>query len=246
MDKVLKTIAALMLTMVFVVGCNKPDNPGNGGNDVQNDSIVDNGGSHNGHDYIDLGLPSGIMWAACNLGASCPEEIGDYIAWGETAPKELYDWKSYRYGVFAGDHYDMTKYCTQAIWVQNEYIDNLILLEPNDDAAMINWGAGWRMPTREDWDELCRETTCTLTKQNGVIGRLMTGKNGNSIFLPATGFRLDDELFCPNLGVYWSSSLYTGSPDRAWSFHYDNDEYHVCGTYERNRGQAVRAVCTMR
>ena len=242
MKRALKAITTMILLMLFAISCNKPTDPDNGGNDVQNDSIVDNGGSLNGYEYIDLGLSSGTLWATCNLGASCPEEIGDYIAWGETAPKELYDWNSYRYCVFAIDHYDMTKYCTEAIWVQSEFIDNLTVLEPDDDAALANWGAGWRMPTREDWEELCQETTCIQTTQNGVSGRLVTGKNGNSIFLPATGFRLDGELVCPNLGVYWSSSLYTGSPDRAWSFHFDNDEYHVCGTYERNRGQVVRAV----
>ena len=235
MGRLLKAIAIITMMMLFAVGCNKANMPEGGGDEIiENDSVVD------------LGLPSGTLWATFNLGADSPEEIGEYYAWGETAPKVMYDWKSYKYGVFAGDHYEMTKYCTEATWVLSDNIDNLTLLESGDDAAKANWGAGWRMPTKEDWEELCRETTCVLTTQNGVNGRLVTGKNGNSIFLPATGFCLDDELICPNLGVYWSSSLYTGSPDRAWSFHFDNDEYHVCGTYERNRGQAVRAVSAKR
>lgn len=236
MDRLLKGMSALMFLMVFAVGCNKTDTSVNG----EDNGVV------LAHDYVDLGLPSGILWATCNMGANSPEEIGDYIAWGETEPKELYDWKSYKYAVNAGGYFEMTKYCTESSWGLSEYIDNLTVLEPEDDAIRTCWGTGWGMPTKEDWTELCQETTCILTTQNGVKGRLVTGKNGNSIFLPTTGFRLNDELICPNLGIYWSSSLYTGSPERAWSFHFDNDGYHVCGTYERNRGQVVRAVCSSR
>ena len=81
--------------MVFAVGCTKSDGPNNGENvNGQNDTIVDNGGTIDGHDYVDLGLPSGTLWAICNVGADKPEDYGDYFAWGETTPKELYDWKS--------------------------------------------------------------------------------------------------------------------------------------------------------
>ena len=245
MNKTLKARAARMLMMVFAVSCNKPDNPSNGGdNSGQNDSIVEpNNGGNSGtevHDYVDLGLPSGALWATCNVGADTPEGVGDYFAWGETLPKDIYDWKSYKYGNY--ERKELTKYCTDSCYGLNGFVDNMTLLEPMDDAATANWGADWRMPTKEEWEELYQKTTCAWTTQNGVEGRLLTSWNGNSIFLPTTGFFLDGELICPGLGIYWSSSLHTGCPERGWSFHYDLDECHVCGTYERSRGQVVRAV----
>ena len=227
--------------MVVAVDCNKPDEPNNGGNnDPQNDSVVDDGDTINVHEYVDLGLPSGTLWATCNVGADAPEGFGDYFAWGETKPKEVYDWKSYQYGNF--ERNELTKYCTDSSYGLNGFVDNLTVLEPGDDAATANWGADWRMATREEWEELYRKTTCVWTTQNGVKGRLLTGRNGNSIFLPATGFFLENALICPGLGIYWSSTLHSGFPERGWSFHYDLDECHVCGTYERCRGQVVRAV----
>lgn len=248
MDRILKTIAAVMLMMVFTVGCNKPEEPNEGGNnDVENDTIVEpnDGGDDNGdidYDYVDLGLPSGTLWATCNVGADAPEGFGDYFAWGETVPKDYYDWKSYPYGDIRFERFELTKYCTDSGCGFNGFVDSLTVLEPVDDAAIANWGTDWRMPTKEEWEELYKKTTFTWTTLNGVEGRLLTGSNGNSIFLPATGFRLDDGLICPGLGIYWSSSLYTGCPERAWSFHFDFEECHVCGTYERNRGQVIRAV----
>ena len=94
MNRTVKAIAALMLMMVFAVGCAKPDEPNDGG---QNNSIVDHSGTLNGHNYVDLGLPSGTLWANCNVGAETPEGYGDYFAWGETEPKTTYDWSTYKY-----------------------------------------------------------------------------------------------------------------------------------------------------
>ena len=197
-------------------------------------------GMLNDHEWVDLGLPSGTLWATCNIGASNPEGYGNYYAWGETSVKSRYDWSTYIW--CTGNDHSMTKYCTEPDWGLDGFVDSLTILEPCDDAATANWGADWRMPTKDEWDELYGKTTCMWTTQNGVEGRLLTGSNGNSVFLPATGFFLDGELICPNLGIYWSSSLHLGFPERGWSFHYDLDECHVCGTYERSRGQVVRPV----
>lgn len=221
-------VTALMLFLV--VGCHKSEEPAN------------QGGSLNGHEYVDLGLPSGTLWATCNLGADKPEDCGDYYAWGDTVPKEMYDWKSYRYANFVDGCYMLNKYCTDSYWGFNGFVDSLTVLELVDDAALVQWGAGWRMPTKEDYSELFENTTYEWTTQNGVEGRLLTGPNGNSIFLPATGFRLEGDLLCTGLGLYWSSTLQTGSQMSAWSFHFDYEDCHVCGTYERSRGQCVRAV----
>ena len=237
MSRFANKIALVVLMMFFAVSCNKPEEPNNGGNNDGNDSIKE-------HAYVDLDLPSGTLWATCNLGANAPEECGDYFAWGETEPKEVYDWSTYKYGGMVNDLFAMNKYCTNSFCGLNGFVDNLTVLETADDAATANWGADWRMPTKEEWKELFLMTTCVWTTQNGVDGRLLTGTNGNSIFLPATGFRIDDELIGPGLGIYWSSSLHTDFNERGWSFHFEGENCHVCGTYERNRGQVIRAVRT--
>ena len=182
------------------------------------------------HEWVDLGLPSGTLWATCNVGASSPEEYGDYFAWGETVQREDYTPAAYAYNNIM-----------ETITAYNAQSDDRCLL-PEYDAATANLGTEWRMPTREEFDELYRETTFVWTTLNGVEGRLLTGRNGNSIFLPATGFYLDDKLICTGLGIYWSSSLQTTSQVSAWSLHFDYENCHVCATYERSRGQCVRAV----
>ena len=213
----MKRIFVILIIAIVFVGCKKEKSV---------DVVI-----NDGHEYVDLGLPSGTLWATCNVGASSPEDVGDYFAWGETATKDIYDWKQYKFGILCTDVYKLTKYC-----------NNLTVLEPVDDAASANWGVGWRMPTAEEFDELHRNTTFVWTTKNGVEGRLLTGPNGNSIFLPATGFYLDDNLICTGLGIYWSSSLQTTSQVSAWSLHFDYENCHVCATYERSRGQVVRAV----
>jgi hypothetical protein len=223
MNKFTKIIAAIiMLATIVVVGCKKPEVPS--------------------HEFVDLGLPSGTLWATCNLGADQPEGYGDYFAWGETAPKQSYSWCNYKYGECIDDRVEMTKYCTDSTWGFNGFYDKLTVLEPVDDAATANWGADWRMPTKEDWEELYTNTTCTWTKQNDVMGMLLTSWNGNSIFLPAAGYCSEDEIISTALGIYWSSSLQLNLQVIAWSFHFTLDGCHVCGSYERNRGQVVRAV----
>ena len=224
----MKRLLSILIFAIIFVGCKKEKNV-----DVVSDD---------GHEYVDLGLPSGTLWAACNVGASRPEEVGDYFAWGETVTKNMYDWKQYKFGILCNNVYKLTKYCNDSTCGYNGYVDNLTILESVDDAVSANWGDKWRMPTAEEYNELYQNTSFTWTTLNGVYGRLLTGINGNSIFFPATGFRLDDELICTDLGIYWSSSLQTDCQVAAWSLHFDYEECHVCGTYERSRGQVVRAV----
>ena len=224
----MKRIFLILIIAIVFVGCKKEKSV---------DVIV-----NDGHEYVDLGLPSGTLWATCNVGASSPEDVGDYFAWGETATKYLYDWKHYKFGILCTDVYKLTKYCNDSTCGYNGYVDNLTILESVDDAVSANWGASWRMPTAEEFDELNQKTTFIWTTMNGVDGRLLTGPNGNSIFLPATGFYLDGNLICTGLGIYWSSSLQTTSQVSAWSLHFDYENCHVCATYERSRGQVVRAV----
>lgn len=234
MFRAFEAVFVMMLAMVFAVGCHKPEGPEEGGEDPGN--AVEN------HEYVDLGLPSGTLWATCNVGANTPEAFGDYFAWGETVAKEIYDWKSYKYGDFDIEHYALTKYCTDSVYGRDGFVDNLICLEPDDDAAAANWGADWRMPTREEWEELLQYTTPIRTSLNGVDGWRFTAENGNSIFLPAAGYWWDGEFNTGGIGIYWSMLVNKEFPYRTWGLHFNWDQCHICGSSDRNRGQTVRAV----
>ena len=187
---------------------------------------------------VDLGLPSGTLWATCNLGASSPEEYGDYYAWGETSAKETYDMQTYEYAITYDSVIKLTKYNTD--WSYGD-CDNLTVLESSDDAA-ANCRYGLRMPTKEDIEELKDKCTWTWTTQKGVNGYEVKGHNGNSIFLPATGYRYASELVrAGSCGSYWSSTLGTRSPDIAWSFDFDSDNCYITDCY-RYVGFSIRAV----
>ena len=193
-----------------------------------------------GHDYVDLGLPSGTLWATCNVGASSPEEYGDYFAWGETKPKTTYNWSTYKY--CKGTETTMTKYCTESYYGT---VDNKRELEPSDDAATVNWGSNWQMPSLEQLKELYNSsyTTTTWTTMNGVYGWKITSKsNGNSIFLPAAGYRYGTSLnYAGSFGDYWSRSLNTSNSGNAYylSFNSSNIYADYNGRYY---GRSVRPV----
>lgn len=193
------------------------------------------------HEYVDLGLPSGLLWATCNVGANSPEEYGHYFAWGETVPKDYYDWNTYQY--CTGWESTLTKYCYQSNYGYCFFTDDLTVLLPEDDAATANWGGNWRMPTKEEWQELLDNTTHTETTYNGVNGRQFTAANGNSLFFPAAGYRFRDNLNSVDNGDYWSSSLsnVVSSDASNFYFEYGMGEYGMGGSYRRT-GMSVRAV----
>ena len=227
MKNISKVVAALILSIALLcaAGCKK-HNSGNG--------------SYNGHDYVDLGLPSGTLWATCNVGADIPEGYGDHFAWGETTQKTAYYWSTYKYCNEGIDQ--LTKYCTDSNLGYNGFTDNLTTLRPKDDAATANWGSGWLSPTIEQWRELENNTTGTWTTQNGVNGRLFTASNGNSIFLPAAGIRMVSEISSDgSRGFYWSSSLIKSTPYYAYDVFFDSIGTET-RSYCRYMGQCVRAV----
>ena len=185
-----------------------------------------------GHGYVDLGLPSGLKWATCNVGASRPEGYGDYFAWGETCPKSQYSESN-------SSTYDKT-----TSWLKsNGYIDSRGNLTPSHDAARANWGSTWRMPTKAEVDELIENTTTTRTTHNGVKGRLVTSKrNGKSIFLPAAGYRDGTSLYYEgDGGDYWSSTPFESDTGNAYYLCFYSGYFYWGWSYRRS-GESVRPV----
>jgi len=168
-------------------------------------------GSINGHEWVDLGLSSGLKWATCNVGASFPEDFGNHYAWGEVTTKSDYSWTNYKFHA-SGDSYNKYKFSKYVIDSNRGTVDNKTILELSDDAAHANWGGSWRMPTKEEMTELVSDCIWTWTTNSGKSGYQVTSKNnGSSIFLPAAGIcysHLQDE---GTKGAYLSSSLQTNS-----------------------------------
>ena len=233
---------AICAMAVLFASCEKnepsldKDNPSSG-SETMEDSISN---TTNDHEYVDLGLS--VKWATCNVGANKPEEYGDYFAWGETQPKSNYDWSTYKY--CNGSHRTLTKYCTDSYYGT---VDNKTQLELSDDAARANWGGSWRMPTDAEFTELREQCTWTRTTQNGVYGYKVTSKKSGytnkSIFLPAAGYRDDSSLLdAGSYGNYWSSSLHTDDPYRAYGSYFNSSNVGWCRN-GRSLGQSVRPVC---
>lgn len=200
------------------------------------------------HEYVDLNLPSGLLWATCNVGATKPEENGAYFAWGETVQKKGFyksNYKWYKGVVYSwgknadlesGDSLVLTKYCFD----KKGHIDHLLTLQPEDDAASVNWGGDWRMPTAKEFEELVENCKCEWKMLNGVNGLVCTSSNGKSVFFPAKGDGLGSSC--------WTSSLYENDDMIAYIFntYYDFDFGRVVAdpTYaaERDLGLSVRPV----
>ena len=205
------------------------------------DIILGGGPSHDNHEYVDLGLPSGTLWATCNVGANAPEEYGSYFAWGETAPKELYTWGTYKW--CNGGIFSMTKYCRESENGYDGFTDGKGELDPEDDAAFVNWGSSWRMPTIDQEQELVNCCTWTWTTCNGVNGRLVTGPNGKTIFLPAAGVRYGTTLNGDGiLARYLSRNLHDEFSFHAYYLYFTSESIQWdCFDY-RYDGYTVRAV----
>ena len=189
----------------------------------------------NGHEWVDLGLPSGVKWATCNVGASSPEEYGNYYAWGETSPKAEYTWETYQHWVDAnGDG-----------WPDNgeSTINSDISGNAQYDAATANWRGSWRMPTSEQMCELSEHCEWEWTQVNGVNGLKVIGPNGSYIFLPAAGFREWSSLYYTGSdGSYWSSTPLGSSKDACRLNFYDGGGGYVHYNYFRFRGLTIRPI----
>ena len=189
-------------------------------------SSADNSCTINGYKFVDLGLPSCLLWAETNVGASTPYEDGDYFAWGETKPKSSYTESNYKYD--NSSKYDSTNGKT--------------ILDADDDAATANWGVNCRMPSSDEFNDLKEKCTWSWkSNYNGTSGYLVTGPNGNSIFLPASGIRdySSNELHGTD-GNYWSSSIANAYKSASSFYFYANNADLSNG--DRYLGYSVRPV----
>lgn len=206
-------------------------------------------GTADGHAWVDLGLS--VKWATCNVGADSPAEYGDYFAWGETSPKSVYTWESYRFRQSGENWKDVTfsKYNTQN---GRGVVDNKMVLDLSDDPAHANWGGSWRTPTEKELEELVTQCSWAWIILDGRKGYEVTSKvNGNSIFLPAAGFRYEADPEVKGVGIYgyqgyyWTSSLRSnrspGGRDFGSYIHFRSNEISQGGD-DRNEGFTIRPV----
>lgn len=221
-------------------------------------------GVENGYYYVDLGLTSGTKWATCNVGAQSPSEYGDYFAWGEVESKENYSWSTYKYGSAS---YQLTKYCANSSYGKDGFTDNKTTLELSDDAAYMNWGGKWRMPTDEQQDEIRSQCYWVWTESynnSNVKGYIVYKAKTESdkgqqvnlggtpsssytlsdvhIFLPTAGERIDGALHhAGSYGRYWSKLIPVDYPAGAWQVFFFSDGVYG-GSDRRCDGYSVRPV----
>ncbi|MDE5870770.1 MAG: hypothetical protein K2H22_02325 [Muribaculaceae bacterium] len=185
----------------------------------------------NGHEWVDLGLPSGLKWASCNVGASKPEEFGDYYAWGETEPKDDYSTIN-----------SLTYKVSFRALKKSGIVDESGILTKQHDAANAVWGGTWRMPTDEEYQELISSCKWIFASFNGVNGYLVTGPNEKNIFLPAAAFRQDMTIEnVGEFGDYWSATIVKELSGVSCSLGYSSKSYGR-RRYARYAGRTIRAV----
>ncbi|MBR2450265.1 MAG: hypothetical protein IKB40_02085 [Paludibacteraceae bacterium] len=228
---------AIMCVAIMCVGCeqNIPDDP-NSNKKGENSTSGVTQPTENNHAYVDLGLS--VKWATCNVGASEPEEYGNYYAWGEITPKSTYSWDNYKWSEY--DYWDgirdviFTKY-------DNE-LDYKYFLDKEDDVASVNWGGKWRMPTRKEQQELINKCSWTWKTKNDINGFEVKGPNGNTIFLPAAGSMQDQLNKAGMAGRYSSKELDPQGPSNT-SFSLEFNMAEVDYYYQfRYEGYTVRPV----
>lgn len=209
-----KIYLIMALVCMMMVSCNP---------DEGSDSM----GNIQGHDYVDLGLPSGVKWATCNIGANVPEGYGEYFAWGETSPKSEYTEEN----------------CTTYGVIIKEYL--FVTAKEQYDAAAVNWGGTWRVPTRLELTELLEKCKWEWTAQNGVNGYKVTGLNGNSIFFPAAGVRQETMHLGNNItGYYWTCTPGDSgqAPGAAHILKFNEERGYYNDYVQRHIGMPIRPV----
>lgn len=237
----MKTIRIIILTLVFsLISCfigsaqgviSKPTKSTTHKIQTQRPAVKKTSGTISGHDWVDLGLPSGLKWATYNIGAYSPEDYGEYFAWGETNSKEVYDSNNCRT--------NMSEYYLNSTGI----INNRGVLKSSYDVAHERWGGSWRIPTKSEFQELIDKCNWIWSSNNGKMGYLIVGPNNNSIFLPLAGQR-----YCSSLikieedGYYWSSTVYSTEKEAgAWNLRFSNN-IHCLQWSNRLFGYSIRPV----
>ena len=197
--------------------------------------------SIDGHGYIDLGLPSGVVWSVCNLGAKQPEDHGLYLQWGNTKLPQVLNPDYSKENTPYSNNGSLTKYNTQS---QCGFVDNRVVLDFPDDAASANWSSRWHIPTKENFKELLINCTWEWKQQNGVNGFLVTSKiNGNRLFFPTTGLSAAKSIKkAETMGCYWTSSLNVKDPFGAWGMDFHEKKQNMDECVPRFVGMAIRPV----
>ena len=222
--------AVVFAAMSLCVSCNKDDEePSNTGGDTPAapTNVI------NGHKYVDLGLPDGLLWATCNVGAAKPEDCGDYYAWGETEMKNDYSWSNYKFDKDNG----LTKYCTDSSCGYDGFKDDITVLQDVDDVARVKWGSPWRMPTQSECQALIDNTYWQWTTNyhgvDGLNGYIVyrakdethKGKKNESSITQLYSIDTDIHLFFPAAGAFDGTSvLQEGSAGMFWSSSLDLSE----------------------
>ena len=197
--------------------------------------------------FVDLGLPSGTLWSTKNIGATNGDTAkswyGNYYAWGEIETEDNYSWSTYKYA--NGAQNKLTKYCNDSTYGNDGFTDGLTQLVPEDDVATVTKSA-WRMPTNEDFEELIAGTTNSWVTNykgiSGLNGRVFTG-NGNTMFIPAAGYRHDSDTYQAGSNcLLWSSSLYLYYPNSAYYLSLDSGNIDMYYRF-RYRGFSIRPIC---
>lgn len=202
-------------------------------------------GSKTGHQWVDLGLPSGLKWATCNIGATMPEECGDYFSWGEIKPKETYDITNYKHGSWRNRNFDDTFYGYRYV-TKRGYgrVDSKRTLSIADNGATENWGGKWRMPSPVEFKELIDNCDWQWVRCSEFAGSVFTSNiNGAAVFFPAAGFRARSAHRRTGVcGLYWSSEVVANMPKCAICFDLDASE-RTLGVMGRHMGLPIRPVC---
>lgn len=231
-------VAALSLTLS---ACDDGDN---GNKETESEELKSLGNgfySAKGHRFVDLALPSGLLWAETNIGATVAADAGNYFAWGETSSRSSYAWADYKYGNGTAA---LTKYTAD---------DGITTLDMQDDAARVAWGKACRMPSKAEIAELLDEANCTWTwtgktdsNANFAYGYVVKStRNGNEIFIPAAGYYNGSTLYSLNTdGGVWSSTLSASGFDSAYTLSFLNGHYET-DTNLRHLGVPVRAVAEL-
>lgn len=194
------------------------------------------------HQWVDLGLPSGTLWATTNVDVDTPEGIGGYYAWGEIESKDHQGWDNYKW--CNGKYNTLTKYCTTTTYGYNGFTDGKTELDPEDDVASVKWGSEWRTPSREQMAELRTECTWQWTTSNGVKGYLGTSKHNNAtIFLPASGYHFSSEIYSiGTIAYYWTRTLHASRSYYAYYFFFHQSGSQDLTYGNRNTGYNIRPV----